>query len=314
MKTILIYYHAPCRDGFASAWVANKFFNETYDKLDISLKFYGVDPSRIKETFLDNIETFLKTSFNDEIDVYCLDVALGANEYQILSNNTRIKNFVIIDHHLSGYQSMLTVYTEDNLPHEYIYDVKESGCSLTWKHFYPDLTIPRTLEYIKDRDIWAWAMPKSKEISEGMFAMMPNNRFNLWDDWMANEDQNLAKTEEFGSILLDQTNRYLPKKQKDGKIVEYQGYKVFVINSTNLNSELGNYVSNLKNDNGSYYCDFAFIWRYSYEASVYYVSLRSSDQRDIDVSLIAKKLTPEGGGHKCASGCTLTELPKEFLP
>ena len=50
--------------------------------------------------------------------------------------------------------------------------------------------------------------------------------------------------------------------------------------------------------------DFCIIWRYDIKSNRYFLSLRGSERAGVDVGEIAKHFG--GGGHKYASGCSLS--------
>lgn len=88
------------------------------------------------------------------------------------------------------------------------------------------------------------------------------------------------------------------------------GRQVFVLNTTNLTSEFGNFICQQKDEEDDWKCDYCLMWRYSYLKKRFYLSLRSNKDRNIDVGEIAKNLSLQGGGHKCAAGCSLEKLPE----
>ena len=318
MNTKLIYYHSPCTDGHASAWVVRKFFIATIPYNDLELIMCKVYLPKRQRDFFDHLTNFLQTvTPNQTIDVICLDISFGIEAYDFLASQKKVKKFVIIDHHISGYREMLTGYSKTTMPNEYVFDLKESGCTLTWKYFFTE-PVPLTLQYIKDRDIWEWALPHSKEINAGLFKLLEQNSFKSLNKFIANENENLKFAKKIGTDLLSNSSeniRGFNKRMKYGTVIEFRGHNVFIINTDKAGDtpEFAHYILTLKNEDDSYYCDYVIVWRYSYFLRGYKISFTTQEDRDVDVSLIAKKLNPEGGGHTCASGCTVTELPKEFL-
>jgi len=93
---------------------------------------------------------------------------------------------------------------------------------------------------------------------------------------------------------------YLSEQSIDDKV-----YKIAYINSNTLKSDIGNYlVSNKYLD-----ADFAAIYHYDGYDDKTFFSLRSKEDK-ADVSIIAKLFG--GGGHKCASGCSLDGFSKNL--
>lgn len=318
LPSILIFYHYPCPDGKAAAWVAHTFCDEINTKTP---KYFGVDPSRIEETFFKELDDFINHHPDEDIILYSLDISLGLDSYQKLQTYTRIQNFTIIDHHESGYNDMISGFKKaENLPKNYIFDIKESGATLSWKYFHPKhKIIRRTLEYIKDRDIWSWEIPDSKEVCEGLNLLLPVGEvddFKQWDDFMKEEQKNLTKALTIGQVMRQRTVDALPQKSIDGVVLkDNEGRNVFLLNTTGKISDFGNYICKKKNDDGSWYCDYCLMWRYSHAKKLYYFSLRSNNERQddlVNVAEIAKNLTPDGsgGGHCCASGGSIEKLPE----
>ena len=71
-------------------------------------------------------------------------------------------------------------------------------------------------------------------------------------------------------------------------------YKVLIVNSAILQSEIGNYLCSsgaLTKENAA----FVALWHYSYHANETHVSLRTN-RKDVDLSIIAPNLGGNGGG------------------
>jgi oligoribonuclease NrnB/cAMP/cGMP phosphodiesterase (DHH superfamily) len=311
MSTILIFYHHPCSDGKAAAWVAKQHFA----KENKQVHFFGVEPSNVEGTLFTPLQNFID-SYNN-VMVYCLDISLGYDSYQKLESNPEIEKFLIIDHHKTGYDSMIAHFNENNLPSNYIFDFNESGCSLSWHYFNPgSQSMPKTLEYIKDRDLWTFKLPNSKAITQGIYIMLPIgdvNNFLEWDNWMLKDEFNISNALIIGNALLNNTNNLVKSKAHDGDIIDVNGINIFLINTTDLISDFGNYICNEKTKDDSWLCDIAIMWRYSHANKLYYLSFRGNPNREVDVSQFAKSLNPTGGGHRSAAGCTLTKLPEWML-
>ena len=111
------------------------------------------------------------------------------------------------------------------------------------------------------------------------------------------------KATEIGGLLIEGKNKRLKMMSYNGAIKELDGHKVWVVNASLEQSDLGSYLVNQVTDEGEFLCDYAVIWRYNENNKVVYVSLRSR-KAGVDVSKIAKEWN--GGGHYCASGFEAT--------
>ena len=273
----IIYFHYPCQDGLASAWVAIK-----------SLQNYELKPyqhgSELDITFKNCI-------------IYFLDMAPPIDIYNKLKEHNIV---YILDHHISNKNDY-----EKNLDENVYFDMNLSGVGLTWKFFNPNKPIPLFLEMIQARDFWKFNIENTKEFCEALFFSCSSvetidEQFKILDD-IHNNNQvpNYVIT---GKLLIKQKN--LKIKQLGDKYIKkiynYKGHNICMVNiEYELASDLGNELSSRKE------CDFAVLWRYDHTTEKYNLSLRSTDK--VDVSLICKELG--GGGHKNAAGCSSTEHP-----
>ena len=134
-------------------------------------------------------------------------------------------------------------------------------------------------------------MLNSRVIIEGIYGFLSFGDFSKWTGFVINEKYYLKKCEEFGQFMVDireQHNAFLVDK---GKVIEIEGLKVFIVNTTDDISSLGEYICNLVDNNGEYMCDYAFMWNHNIAENKYFVTLRSHNENNIDVSIIAKKFT-----------------------
>jgi hypothetical protein len=141
-------------------------------------------------------------------------------------------------------------------------------------------------------DLWKWKMKKSQEVNIWLMKNIYEKKNKTFRDL-----DNLPDIEQIfdeGSILLKEENAEINKILKDKYVVEFEGYKVGVVDSNKYTSKLGNLLAkeykfgivrgtNPKNNN------------------IYLYGLRSIG--NFDVSEIARKYG--GNGHKNASGFEL---------
>lgn len=273
----VVLYHNHCDDGIGSAWAAwNKFGNKA--------KYIGV---------------FHSEPFPKEVrgaNVYMLDIAYPKEKTKEL---LKIANsLVIVDHHISSKDSI-------KLADDYLYDdkFKESGATLSWKYFHPDKKTPKLLEYIKDRDLWRWKLPYSKEFTAYMRSQKQDFKsFSQLAKGLENA-KTRKKYFDTGKVILDSEDKKVQNALDSATLVEFSGYKVLVSNSFHFVSQLGHALYKK-------HPHFGIIW--SYKKNYIKVSLRSDGK--VDVSKLAAKFG--GGGHKASAGFELpfgSKLPWKFI-
>ncbi len=304
MKNIIVLTHKNCTDGFGAAWVIYyHYFLQERRNIKYSLKYIFVDPSNPH----DALEEFKEYSRKIGCYLaYSFDVGYNYENFKVLINI--FPNIMILDHHISSYNDIKN--NMDVIPKNYIFNNKKSGATLAWDYFYPDIDTPLLLKYIEDRDLWKFEMRNSRVITEGIYSFLSIGDFSKWTEFVENEHYYIKKCEELGELLIDikeQRNAVLVDK---GKVIEIDGNKAFVINTTENVSSLGEYIYELMDNDGSYMCDYALIWHYNMEEDKYFVSLRSNSKGSTDVSKIAKSFSDNGGGHKNAAGFSCEDIFK----
>lgn len=330
---ILAITHGPtCMDGAGSSWVIhNHYKNQCNETTHYNVTHFRVDPSKAFDTISSKFKDVGPGFFSHVISC---DVGYSGKDMQSL-----IKMFpeiVIIDHHISSLRDIAVFYNPDkkidtksietlkesqpNLPSNYMYNNDESGATLAWQYFNGDTPAPKTIQYIKDRDIWKFELPNSKEMTTGIFEMLSSNPddWSSWDNFIADEDTYLSQALDVGRVIcclnarrvVELSTKFRQFNYKfDGKM-----YKGAHLNTAEHISDLGNYVANMKDADGKFMYDFAIMWRYNENDDVYNCSLRS--RNDVDVSDICRKYG--GGGHSSAAGMSISNIfeivnPKKFI-
>lgn len=135
MRSTYIIYHANCLDGMTSAAIAYKKFGD-------------------QATYLPGVYHKQPLADVQDADVYLLDFTMQEQPLrELLAKGNRV---TIIDHHEDPVKAIQHVPV-----HELIYDKNESGASLTWAYFFPELVPPRMVEYAKDYDLWKFKYPET---------------------------------------------------------------------------------------------------------------------------------------------------------
>lgn len=133
MNKTYVIYHANCLDGMTSAAIA-------YMKLGDSATYL---PGKYRELDLDAFE-------GDELIL--LDFSFDEPTInKLMSKGCQIR---IIDHHEEPISKIA------HLPlTELVYDVNESGASLSWNYFFQGLELPKMVEHARDYDLFHRQLP-----------------------------------------------------------------------------------------------------------------------------------------------------------
>ena len=277
-KNIKILYHADCKDGSLAAYAAYKKFGNLAEY--IACSYYNNSPDTIEE--------------GDS--VYVLDLYFPKK--LLLEWYDRAESIVLLDHHLTAKNSV------GNLDF-CIIDTNECGATMTWKYLFPDQKIPKLFEYIRDRDLWLWEMPSSKEV-HAYIDYMSGDFDAMFDTWsiLENEvEQELSYIIDTGKMLLHQKQNYTHRILKNHIIMDMDGYDVPAVCSPIFQSELGNELLLM-------YPRASFAVVYIPYRGKLRCSLRSTDER-VDVAKIAEKYG--GGGHRNSSGCSFVPFDWSVL-
>ncbi len=182
MKPLLCIHHHPCADGFGSAWVVNKFCKENGISVEFHPGIYQNPPPDCNDRHV------LLVDFSYKMDV-------------LAQMHHQSKSLLVLDHHKTA-QDDLSVLplarpisevvqdwrTEAYYSAQALFDMERSGAGITWDYFYPGVPRPKLIDHIEDRDLWRWALPKSREINANVFSYPYD--FIVWD-YLVSEDINV---------------------------------------------------------------------------------------------------------------------------
>ena len=213
----------------------------------------------------------------------------------------------VIDHHKTS--AWLKDYPQG------VHDQAHSACMLCWMHFFPKAEAPKLVQYVEDRDIWKWRLPRSVEINAFLRVLGIESLDNVRRaaNILAN-DQNHAET--VGTYYLEYQNHQINNKidQFDECIRKKQVMfwkNIPLMNVTENVSEVLHGIVMAKK--------LKYMGSFFYMQGFVIISLRS--RNNFDVSEIAK--ANGGGGHAAAAGFRLSpqrfnemiqfgEMPKEM--
>lgn len=247
----VILYHAECADGFGSAWAIWKRFPSARF---IPVK-HGVPPP---EGLAGRHILIVDFSY----------------ERAVLETIARqAASLLVLDHHITAQKGLA------GLPYVY-FDQKKCGAVLAWEWAHEE-PAPWLLQYIQDKDLWAWALPGSREINAALTSYPFD--FHLWDSLRRDT------LEAEGRAILRYENELAGKIAAAAVLVSFQGMTVPAAQSSVLTSQIGERLSK-----GHPFC---IIW-HDRDGRRYY-SLRSTAE-GADVGAIAS--AHGGGGHTHAAG------------
>lgn len=267
-KSISVFYHADCLDGFGGAYAAWKKFGDTAEYIP---KKYGHDIP--EDEYTDKEVFFIDLCYPQEM---MNRVLKGA------------KSLVILDHH-EGIQEVTK-----SMP-QHVYDDKRSGSTIAWGYFHPDTSIPTLLKHMQDEDLYTFAMPDTRPL--GVYLSAHDFSFPFWDqvahdlDDPKKKDALLAKAYSY----LDYFNHLVHISIEHAHPVFFEGYRVMLANTSpmkTLKSAVGNALAHK-------IPPFALV--VSVHPQGLGVSIRGNGT--VDVSAIARAYG--GNGHPSASGFTI---------
>lgn len=301
---MIIIYHNNCSDGFGAAWVA--YTHYTYNA--VYIPWDAGDTTNL----IIYLNGLIETNYLDRNDgLLSFDLAWEYDTLQQLKS--LFYKAEVYDHHISSRRS---------IPNEVMYfhfDNTISGVQLAWNYFYPGAEMPLLLQYIQDRDLWEFKLENSREINEGIHSLLHLTDFNEWDK--AVRDCNfLSKALRVGTKIQRKKIEKVTRACSRATLKQIGNHRVYILevdsNSRYLRSDIGStlYSRKCESTDGNFECDYVLMWFWSEENRRYWVSLRSNKENSNapDVGIIAKSLSPNGGGHKNAAGFYCTERLEFF--
>ena len=270
----LVIYHKNCADGMGAAWAFWKFYK---DKAEYHAAGHGDD---VLPDVVDR-------------EVFILDFSYKREKMETIC---KFATYVtLIDHHKSALDDLWDLplaYSNMDMGH---CSLDRSGAYLAWNYIktikkatYSTPTPPLVLQYIQDRDLWRFKLPKAREV---MFAVFNRDMtFESYDKLMKlNKMSSLVKEGEILARKFDKDAKSIIESSV--RTVTLLDYKVPLCNCPGMYaSEIGNILAK----------DVPFSVTYYDTANHRVFSLRASNESKIDLSKLASLFN--GGGHEKAAG------------
>lgn len=277
-KSICILYDGHDNDGFGSAWAAWKKFGDAAAYVPVR---HG-DPFPPPEAFASTM-------------VYILDFSYGIDQVVALAQHGVC--VTLIDHHKTSRPicDQMDAITAGGPAWaallRYRHDTAKSAAVLTWEYLH-ESEPPALLQYVQDRDLWKWDLPRSRIFSAAI-SLAPKT-FAAWDEMAgALDDRNRTEMLAYkGGVVLDYEKKQIDTLVAKADLTRIGGHEVYCVNTLFHQSEVGEELC-FKDTSRP----FAATWfERADRARVY--SLRS--RGEFDVSELAKSFG--GGGHARAAG------------
>ena len=283
----LVIWHKGCLDGFTSAWVVWKYYQQFNVTPDFHEGVYQTPPPDCADR-----------------DVIMVDFSYPEPVIDRMSGDAR--SVLVIDHHktaekaLSRWQvpwAMRPVRSPSLPPGRSValFDMNHAGCSMCWRYYFPDAPQPRLVYHVQDRDLWRFELPGTEEICAVLYA--EEFDFARWDALAAG----LEDTGQWDDVFVTGRTLLVAKAKERRQLATIArkmtigGWPMPVVNAPWFHaSELGNELAQAAASRcaATYHDD---------ENGMRKFSLRSVAGGP-DVSEIAAKMG--GGGHPRAAGFT----------
>jgi hypothetical protein len=289
MHPDICIYHGACADGFTAAWAVRSRYG---DGVQYVPGFYGKEPPDM------NSKNVVMVDFSYKRPV--LDGLLQSGDVK------QAMTILILDHHktaaadLAGIKAPEGSYDarrwragweqEMDWPVRAVFDMDRSGAQIAWDYFHPDKSRPKLVDYVADRDLWLFNLPKSREVAALIFSYPYD--FDRWD-WLA------EKMETDFDTLAAEGAAIERKHFKDIDELLAQTTREMIIGGQRV--KVANLPYTMSSDAAGKLADGApFGACYFDRADARVFSLRSRGDAGADVSEIAARYG--GGGNRNAAG------------
>lgn len=260
---VLCFFHANCVDGAASAAVIRHKYPEA--------KCYPMNHGDPLKARVKNKKLFI------------VDFSFKADILRRFAQEA--KSIHWYDHHITAIPIQKDVGWGD-------IDLNESGATLTWKKEFPDQPLPKILEYVRDKDLYQWKLPDSRELSMFLRGVedVTNPLSEFWKKMLGGVGpEEWAEMIHQGSFGLGYQKTGLKQGLKSAFEIDFHGHRTLAVNWILEASDMGEMI----------YKELGYevALMFYYTGSQWNFSLRSDK---VDVSQLALKYG--GGGHPGASG------------
>lgn len=297
-------YHGNCADGFTAAWAVWKRFGDGVQYIpgtygapppDVTGKHVViVDFSYKRPVLAEMLKSAKSILVLDHHKTAEADLAQGGGEDRFFSmsnfTGTVDWNRYLQNLEQDGFENVgRLVYT--------LFDMGRSGAGIAWDFFHPHTPRPALVDYVEDRDLWQFRLPRSRDVAANLFSYAYT--FENWDKCAAALEQGRAFADEGAAIERKHHKDVAELVQAFRRSMVIGGQLVPVANVPyTLTSDAGHLMCSQPHE--GYRPPFAACYWDTPAGRVF--SLRSIEG-GYDVSKIAAVYG--GGGHKNAAGFTM---------
>jgi len=292
----LVVTHRNCFDGVTAAWAFRSFNGDDFEWVQWNFGDEGVPDTQGRVVYI--------ADFSFPRDIMADKIILPS------------KKTIVFDHHKTAEAELdgLIRYIREKhginrTADEIHFDSSRSGAGITWDYFEkkhgqkrgfhsPRLLMQREnwlVNAVEDRDLWNFKIEYTKEII-AYLATVPMT-MESWDAVYALGRTNVA---ERGRSIVQYIEMFSDKAVKTAKRETVEGYEVPTMNVQYMNGS--DHLHKLHDSNPD---DPFVVGFFRRSDGKWQLSFRSRD--NFDCSEIAQRFG--GGGHKCASGAVVEELP-----
>ncbi len=299
----LCVHHRGCSDGIAGAWVIKRVCPE----IQLISCNAGEDPV-IPE--------------GSGRKIVFVDVCPSKNFLRELLEKDEV---VLLDHHVTA----LDVIKEfdGHAKFSFVYDKERAGCQIAWDFMYgktetlpledrlttpykPDKR-PYFINYIADRDLWKFSLPRSKDVNTGLFygdgitlTALDALYKTVEENPEVLEEKEIERLANFGEIVNKLKDKDLQittnRATKSVLTIGDSKWNVWLVDGPyHLRSEVCASLVSKPFKDGTL-PDFACFYRYDLTSNEWWIATRSKADSGINLAELCKSVG--GGGHPNASG------------
>ena len=281
-KDIIVFYHEYCTDGFTGSYVAYKKFKDKADYIALSHTVNGENILASKKVSL---------SLLKDKEVYFIDFCL--NEIEMRKIEKIAKKLIVIDHHIGKEELVKSISNS-------VFRDGVSGAYLAQEYFFPKKEMPKFIKYISIGDTWVWGQEKfEKEILAYIYTIDFDFKTFAKAEKDLEDNKKFLEIKNTGEVLQKNYIKLVDNQLENAKLIEFEGYKVYAINSSRVfKSELGHKLAEKTKS-------FALV--YTFLNDELSISMRGVGK--VNLAELSKKYG--GGGH--ANAASFKSKDEKFI-
>lgn len=271
---VLVISHAQCTDGATAAAIVELAMEKQGRRVEHRPEGYGY--KRLPDV--------------KDREVCIVDFCYLREEMEVL--DSQCARLTVLDHHASAEKAMTGFRCRCGEVH---FDMKESGASLAWRHFFPNEDVPALVEHVKDFDLWQWKLEHTEAVISYL-EVEGNDNIQLLKGILKEGRGALKDIYVKGSHFVQQKRKLVEEIASDAVEMNFLGYKTLKASTPrSLSSFVG---GELAKRTGS----FGIAYRQCADGSIK-LGLRSLPE--FSLLDLAEKLG--GGGHPNSCGAILKD-------